>query len=526
MGDFATILPFGEDIEIDSISNVYTVQWHSDSTILYTKTSDIGSARELCFYDIRNRMNSTIYTEYNPEFDVEITKIDELLFCTIQSKTENEVYLIKPNLPFPEMELIKKREKGVIAKVKIKNGIYLLVNDEKVGSSIEFHTFSDPGNQSLFTSSYKDDYIVDILTMKDKTIALVYDKSMPKLKFIGHNDDKWQELELKLGIGDYHLISTDDTTNSFLFSFSSPSQPYSKYKYNFNTSKLNVVSKTESVNPIYYKYISTKRIWAKSHDGVKIPITIVKNRAATKSNSGLILKVYGAYGAITTPSFDAQDAILLEQGYTIAYAHVRGESILGQSWYKSGRELQKEKSILDYVACAEYLIKKEYTTSELLIGYGNSAGGLIVAQATNLKPELFNTIILDHPYLDVINTMMNDTLPLTIDEYKEWGNPKNKEVYDYILKYSSYQNIIPQQYPNVLLITSYQDYQTPIWQVAKYTARLRENNLSDSEIIMLTDMNSGHIGNTTGKEWIKLFAETYSFAKEKNKNPVPNKTYK
>lgn len=527
IGDFATILPFGEDIEIDSISNVYTVQWHSDSTILYTKTSDIGSARELCFYDIRNRMNSTIYTEYNPEFDVEITKIDELLFCTIQSKTENEVYLIKPNLPFPEIELIKKREKGVIAKVKIKNGIYLLVNDEKVGSSIEFHTFSDPGNQSLFTSSYKDDYIVDILPMKDKTIALVYDKSMPKLKFIGHNDDKWQELELKLGIGDYHLISTDDTTNSFLFSFSSPSQPYSKYKYNFNTSKLDVVSKTESVNPIYYKYISTKRIWAKSHDGVKIPITIVKNRAATKSNNGLILKVYGAYGAITTPSFDAQDAILLEQGYTIAYAHVRGESILGQSWYKSGRELQKEKSILDYVACAEYLIKKEYTTSELLIGYGNSAGGLIVAQATNLKPELFNTIILDHPYLDVINTMMNDTLPLTIDEYKEWGgNPKNKEVYDYILKYSSYQNIIPQQYPNVLLITSYQDYQTPIWQVAKYTARLRENNLSDSEIIMLTDMNSGHIGNTTGKEWIKLFAETYSFTKEKNKNPVPNKTYK
>ncbi|MEP0213864.1 MAG: prolyl oligopeptidase family serine peptidase [Cellulophaga sp.] len=526
IGDFATILPFGEDIEIDSISNVYTVQWHSDSTILYTKTSDIGSARELCFYDIRNRMNSTIYTEYNPEFDVEITKIDELLFCTIQSKTENEVYLIKPNLPFPEIELIKKREKGVIAKVKIKNGIYLLVNDEKVGSSIEFHTFSDPGNQSLFTSSYKDDYIVDILPMKDKTIALVYDKSMPKLKFIGHNDDKWQELELKLGIGDYHLISTDDTTNSFLFSFSSPSQPYSKYKYNFNTSKLDVVSKTESVNPIYYKYISTKRIWAKSHDGVKIPITIVKNRAATKSNSGLILKVYGAYGAITTPSFDAQDAILLEQGYTIAYAHVRGESILGQSWYKSGRELQKEKSILDYVACAEYLIKKEYTTSELLIGYGNSAGGLIVAQATNLKPELFNTIILDHPYLDVINTMMNDTLPLTIDEYKEWGNPKNKEAYDYILKYSSYQNIIPQQYPNVLLITSYQDYQTPIWQVAKYTARLRENNLSDSEIIMLTDMNSGHIGNTTGKEWIKLFAETYSFTKEKNKNPVPNKTYK
>ncbi|MEL7122933.1 MAG: prolyl oligopeptidase family serine peptidase, partial [Bacteroidota bacterium] len=138
----------------------------------------------------------------------------------------------------------------------------------------------------------------------------------------------------------------------------------------------------------------------------------------------------------------------------------------------------------------------------------------------NLKPELFNTLILDHPYLDVVNTMMNDTLPLTIDEYKEWGNPQDKEVYNYISDYSPYQNIKPQNYPNVLLVASYQDYQTPIWQIAKYTARLRENNLSDSEIIMLTDMSSGHIGNTTGKEWIKLFAEMNSFVKLKNDKPV------
>ena len=526
IGDFVAVLPFGKNIEIDSISNIYTVQWHSDSTILYTKTNNIGSARDLRFYDVRNKVDSIIYTEHDPEFDVGLTKIGEHLFCTIQSKTENEVYLIKQDSSFPELELIKKREKGVVVEVKIKDGIYSLVNDEKVGSSIEFCEFSNSSNSTLFASPHKADYILDILPMKNKIIALVYEKSILKLKFMENIENNWQELGLNLGIGDYHLISTDDSTNSLLFSFSSPSQPYCKYKYNFKTSQLDVVSKNESINPIYFRYTNTKRIWSKSHDGVKVPITIVKNRAATKSNTGLILKVYGAYGAITTPYFDARDAILLEQGYTIAYAHVRGESILGQLWYKSGRELQKVISILDYISCAEFLIKKGYTTSKQLIGYGNSAGGLIVAQAVNLNPELFNTIILDHPYLDVINTMMNDTLPLTIDEYKEWGNPQSKKVYDYILKYSPYQNIRPQQYPNVLLIASYQDYQTPIWQVAKYTARLRNNNLSDSEIIMWTDMNSGHIGNTTGKEWIKLFAETHSFIKEKNKKPVPNKTYK
>lgn len=526
IGEFAVTLPFGERSEIDSIPNVYTVQWYSDSTLLYTKTNSAGSSRELCFRDVRSRKDSTIYTENDPEFDVEVIKVGKHLFCTVQSKTESEIYLIKKDSSFPKLELVKKREIGVTVDVKTKDGIYLLVNDEDVGSSIEFCSFSTPSNTSLYARAHKKDYILDIVPLNNSVVALVYDNSAPKLKYIERGENKWHDLAIKLGIGDYNLISTDSTTNSVLFSFSSPSNPYTKYKYNFNTSKLNVVSKTSLVKPAYYEHTAVKRIWAKGHDRTKIPITIIKNGASRRKNTGLILKVYGAYGAITTPSFDAQDAILLEQGYTLAYAHVRGESILGQSWYKSGRELEKENSILDYISCAEFLIKKGYTTPELQIGYGNSAGGLVVAQAVNLKPELFNTIILDHPYLDVTNTMMNDTLPLTIDEYKEWGNPQNKSVYDYILNYSSYQNIKPQEYPNVLLIGSYNDYQTPIWQVLKYAVRLRENNLSDSEIIMLTDMNSGHSGNTTGKEWIKLFAKTYSFATLKNKKPRPNKTYK
>ena len=183
----------------------------------------------------------------------------------------------------------------------------------------------------------------------------------------------------------------------------------------------------------------------------------------------------------------------------------------GPSWYKSGREFNKKNSIADYLACAEHLIQEGITSSNKLIGYGNSAGGIVVAQAINEKPELFHTVILDHAYLDVINTMMNDSLPLTIDEYKEWGNPQNKEVYDYIMGYSPYQNIQPNTYPNVLFLASYQDYRTPIWQIAKHVAKLRANNLWNTKILFMTDMNSGHLGNRTGKEWIKAFAEKGSF---------------
>ncbi|MFT5777285.1 MAG: protease II [Crocinitomicaceae bacterium] len=511
IGSFISVLPFGDTNEIVSIPNMYTVQWCTDSAFIYSKTNKLGRADELRYHTIDNKIDSLIYAESDSTFDVEVIKEKEYLFCSIQSKTENEIYWITSTSGIPTLELVRARKDGVINSIRYSDGLYLLVNDENSGSSIECSTFEMPNHPTTRIKSSKDDYIVDFLPLEHGIIAQVYEHSIPKLKYLNTGDNKWKELELDLGIGQYDLVPSQEKINGFIFSFSSPSHPYTTFRYDFTTEKLLEVSKTTLKNKFWHKNISVKRIWAKSSDGVKIPITLVKNRAFSKGQRGLILNVYGAYGGITTPSFDAKEAILLQQGYAIAYAHVRGESILGDNWYKEGRELKKKNSISDYLACAEYLIKKGFTPPTSLIGYGNSAGGIVVAQAVNEKPEIFHTIILDHAYLDVINTMMNETLPLTIDEYKEWGNPQNKEVFDYLMNYSPYQNIKRQKYPNVLFIASYQDYQTPVWQIAKYAAKLRENNLSDTDIILLTDMNSGHIGNTTGKEWIKLFARTYSF---------------
>ena len=186
---------------------------------------------------------------------------------------------------------------------------------------------------------------------------------------------------------------------------------------------------------------------------------------------------------------------------------------MGTDWYKSGRVLNKTNSILDFISCAEYFKNKKSNLP--IIAYGQSAGGIVVGQAINLKPELFNTAILDHPFLDVTNTMMNGTLALTIDEYKEWGNPQQKNIYNYIETYSPYQNIKPQKYPKVLLIGSGQDLQTPLWQIAKYTAKLRENNTSENAVIMKTNLNGGHFRSTNDKQWIKTFVDTFSFLREK-----------
>lgn len=515
-GDKAKVYPFGSNEAIDSITNIYSLEWFTESSILYAKTGETARAGQLWYHQVGKAQEELIYEEKDPTFDVEVIQEGPQYFCTVQSKTENEIYQILPTANLPKLALLKARKKGVMNTIKETDGFYLLENDESEGSSLKYASLDDPSTFQTIVAANKDQYIVDFMPLKNHLIGLIYENAIPQLYYLEQGATKWKNFDFKLGIGDYYLIDNQkEPSNTFNFSFSSPSVPPITYQFDFGTQKLKLISKRKVKDESFQKYTSTKQLWAKSHDGEKVPITLIRNVAATGAKEVLILKTYGAYGALTTPYFDAQDATLLAQGYTIAYAHVRGEGILGPQWYEAGRVLNKQNSIKDYVACAEYLIQKGYTNSENLVGYGNSAGGMIVGQAINERPDLFNTVILDHPYLDVLNTMMHDTLPLTVDEYKEWGNPQDKTVYNYIKAYSPYQNIKTQSYPNVLILGSYQDFQTPMWQIAKYTAKLRKHNQANTTILMLTDMQSGHLGNTSGKEWIKSFAQVHGFVKSK-----------
>jgi oligopeptidase B len=250
----------------------------------------------------------------------------------------------------------------------------------------------------------------------------------------------------------------------------------------------------------------------KSKDGVKIPITLSKSSSPRRQHKGLILKSYGAYGAYAGgSSFSAEDLILMNDGFSIAYAHVRGESTMGSHWYNDGKLLNKENTFNDYIACAEFLIKKKYTDADHLVGYGQSAGGLLMGVVINRRPELFNTVILDHPFLDALTTMMDESLPLTTTHYKEIGNPHIPEFYDYIKAYSPYHNIEQQEYPNLLFIASSNDFQTQTWQIAKYVAKIREMNSGNTTILFKTDVGSGHMGSTIPDQWMRDLAYQYAF---------------
>ena len=209
-------------------------------------------------------------------------------------------------------------------------------------------------------------------------------------------------------------------------------------------------------------------------------------------------------------NFEPEELVLLNKGFTIVHAHVRGSRAKGDLWYQQGKLLNKKNSFNDYISCANYLIENGYTTPAYLVGYGQSAGGLIMGYVINERPDLFKAIILDYPYLDVINTMISEKLPLTTSELKEWGNLKEKAHFENIKSYSPYQNIKPQTYPNLFFFAGLKDFQTPYWQIAKTVAKLRTNNKGENDILLKTNLSGGHLG-IGGENWLKKSAYQYAF---------------
>ena len=494
---------------LDSIYNVYSYEWFNDSTLLYTKSNRLKRSDKLLQRNLITKNDSLLYFETDRTFDISLSKTKNYIITTIESKDESEIYLIKKRENSPSLQLLKERQVGITYSIKeFDNHIYMITNKDAVNNKLLLLTGNNSWKEVILHS--KDVLITDFIVTENYFVLETYKDSYLEIKYKRKTESKWEEIDFKNKIFNASIqLIKDDKIKIY---YSNPRTSRTQFEFDLTNAALTKTKATKIKRGINPQYFKTERLWAISKDGVKIPITLTKSLSPKKKHKGLILKAYGAYG--NNPmgnTFSAEDAILLNDGFTIAYAHIRGSRTMGNQWYLDGKLLNKENSFDDYIACAEYLIKKKITTPDYLVGYGNSAGGLIMGTVINRRPELFNTVILDHPYLDVLTTMMNDSLPLTTDEYKEWGNPSEKEVYKYIKSYSPYQNIKNQEYPNLLFIASSNDYQTPVWQIAKYAAKLREYNTGANSILFKTDIGSGHIGNTSGKELIKNLSFQYAY---------------
>ncbi|MEM6346042.1 MAG: prolyl oligopeptidase family serine peptidase [Bacteroidota bacterium] len=512
LGGYVAIVPKGDSIPIDSIQDIYMVEWWGDSALVYSQSNQKGGADNLYLHRLGEESEQLLWAEEDSTFDVEVYNYDKQVQINILSKSENEIHLLQGRPSQASLHLVKARQEGVEYSLRGQAGNWFMLSNA-VSPNNQLYRSQDalPQNWQIIDPPLRKAYLADIALNERYIACKSYDKSYLRLHYRPLAFEEWTEVELPQKICEVDMALSQTKLDTLFLALSALNLAPRMLKVSLSTAGQAQTAPPKIKAPQWVHYAYTKRKWAKSADGSKVPMTILKSVNPLSDHLGCILKVYGAYGANSNPTFSAEDILLCHQGYTVVYAHVRGGGMMGYDWYRGGKLLNKKNSFADFIACAEYLIAKEYTDADHLVAYGNSAGGMIIGWAINERPELFNTAILDHPFVEVLHTTLNDSLPLTVDEYKEWGDPNDPEVYDYIKSYCPYQNIKPQAYPNLLYLAGIYDYQTPAWQIAKHVAAIRRQNRADSEILLITDMDSGHAGNMSTIENYKSFARMLSF---------------
>jgi oligopeptidase B len=309
------------------------------------------------------------------------------------------------------------------------------------------------------------------------------------------------------------MANLDFDTDVLRYSYQSLTTPSSVIDFNMKTKQKTVLKEQEVLGGKFKKENYTEeRIWATAQDGTKIPISVVYRKGVKKDGKNpLLLYAYGSYGHSMDPTFSSVRLSLLDRGFIFAIAHIRGGEDLGRAWYENGKLLTKKNTFTDFIDCSKFVIAQKYTSPEHLYAEGGSAGGLLMGAIVNMAPELYHGVIAQVPFVDVITTMLDDSIPLTTGEYDEWGNPNDKQYYDYMKSYSPYDNVTAQKYPNMLVTTGLHDSQVQYWEPAKWVAKLRVMKTDNNLLFLDTNMEAGHGGASGRFEALKEVAKEYSF---------------
>jgi len=296
------------------------------------------------------------------------------------------------------------------------------------------------------------------------------------------------------------------------YSYASMTTPTSVFDYNMKTKEQKLLKQEEVMGDFDSKNYQSERLYATAYDGKKIPISLVYRKGMKKNGKNpLLLYGYGSYGYSLDAGFNSSRLSLLDRGWIFAIAHVRGGEELGRNWYEDGKLLNKKNTFNDFIACSEFLIKQKFTTPDYLCAMGGSAGGLLMGAIVNMRPDLYKAVVAAVPFVDVVTTMLDESIPLTTGEFDEWGNPKDKKYYDYMLSYSPYDNVKEQDYPAMLVTTGLHDSQVQYWEPAKWVAKLRDMKTDDNLLLLFTNMDTGHGGASGRFERYKEIALEYVF---------------
>ncbi len=462
-----------------------------------------------------------VFHEEDEAFDVSVfkTKSLEYIFIASSSTVSDEHRFIPAADVFAEWRIVQPREEGLEYAVEhYENDFYILTNE---GGDYNFKLV-----KTSVDTPYKENW-VEVIPHREEVLLEGFE--------IFKNFLVLEEREkglLQLNIFDYknktswYLPFNDPTYTVYIglnlefdteilrYGYTSLTMPRSTYEYNMREKTARLLKQQEVLGGKFLSenYIS-ERVWVDSRDGeAKIPISLVYHKDTPKSEkTPLLLYGYGSYGHTVDASFSSIRLSLLDRGFIYAIAHIRGGEYLGRDWYENGKMLKKKNTFYDFIDAAKFLIKENYTSSNHLYAMGGSAGGLLMGVVINEEPELFNGIVAQVPFVDVVTTMLDESIPLTTGEYDEWGNPNDKEYYEYMKSYSPYDNVTENSYPNMLVTTGLHDSQVQYWEPAKWVAKLRDLKKDNNVLIFKTDMTSGHGGASGRFESLKEEALEYAF---------------
>ena len=500
-------LETGELLE-DKIENTTGgITWANDNnTFFYTK-QDKQTLRSNKIYKhvlgTDASLDELVYEETDETFSCFIYKTKSRQYLVIGSSQtlSTEYRFLDANTPNGQWTVIQPRERHLEYWVShFEDHFYILTNWQ----AKNFRLMKTPIDKTTKNHwqeviPHRDDVLIqDIDIFKNHFVLKERKDGLDFLRVKSWNGDS--DYYIEFNDPAYSLFSSTNLefdTEVFRFAYTSLTTPSSVYDYNLHSKERILLKQDEVLGGEFdVENYTSERLFAISRDGsTQIPISIVYRKGFKKDgNQPLLLYGYGSYGASMSPYFSSVRLSLLDRGFAFAIAHIRGGEEMGRQWYENGKLLQKKNTFYDFIDCGNFLVNENYTSSKHLYAQGGSAGGLLMGAVVNMAPDLWNGVIAEVPFVDVINTMWDESIPLTTGEFDEWGNPKNKDYYDYIKSYSPYDNIQPMAYPNMLVTTGYWDSQVQYWEPAKWVAKLREYKTDDNLLILQCNMDVGHGG--------------------------------
>ncbi len=506
----------------DEIFNAYpNMEWAEDNkTFFYTVLDEAKRPYQLKRHELGSdpAKDALAYHEKDESFFLSVykTKDRKFLMLELASKITSEVHFMPAEKPLDPFRVIQPRQKDIEYSAEHYEGRFLIItNDQAKNFRLMAAPVASPGR-----ASWK-----EILPHRPEV----------KLEGLSIFENHWAIYEREKGLT--HIRVMDPRTSaSYLIDFPEPVYtvepagnpeyqsrvlrfeytslvtPSSVFDYDFETRQRELKKQQEVLGGYDTSQYTSERIWAASHDGVQVPVSLVYKKGIKRDGTNpLFLYGYGSYGISMDPAFSSVRLTLLNRGFVFAIAHIRGGGDLGRPWYEDGKFLKKKNTFYDFIAAAETLIREKYTSPEKLVIEGGSAGGMLMGAVTNMRPELFRAVIAKVPFVDVIHTMLDKSLPLTVTEYDEWGNPEDKIYFDYMRSYSPYDNVEKRAYPDMLITGGLNDPRVQYWEPAKWAARLRDHQLGKGRILLKMEMGSGHGGPSGRYDYLKEIAFDYAF---------------